>query len=238
MKGIVFDLDNTLYDRYGTISEFLTQGWDRAKKYINPAYTLEMAIDHVLHTESVYVHNGDWTGVYEALVKENFFNSDNVPEYKKVSNFAARGFETIGVNFPGIHEFLDELKNRGYKLAILTNAADVVYQNKKLGTLNIRHHFDEIVISGEYAEMMTGNPKHEDYRKPNANIFLYTAQKLGIDPSELYYVGDSPRCDIMGAINGGYTPIWVRSRSPWSVDNKYYPELVVDNVIEIFDIVK
>ncbi len=238
MKGIVFDLDNTLYDRYGTISEFLTQGWDRAKKYINPAYTLEMAIDHLLHTESLYVHHGDWSGVYDRLIKEHFFNRDNIPEYQKFSDFAARGFENVGVNFPGIHEFLDELKKRGYKLAILTNAADDKYQNIKLNTLGIRHHFDEIVISGEYARMMTGDPKHEDYKKPNASIFLYTAKKLGIDPSELYYVGDNPKYDVMGAYNGGYTPIWVRSRSPWSLENKYIPELIVDNVIDILDIVK
>ncbi len=237
MKGIVFDLDNTLYDRYGTIGEFITRDWERVKKYINPAYSLEMALDHLFHTEAVYVHNGDWPGVYDALIRENFFNADNIPEYQKFSAFAGHGFETVGVNFDGIHEFLDELKNRGYKLAILTNAAKVDYQNKKLNTLNIRHHFDEIVISGEYSEMMCGEPKNEKYCKPNASIFLYTAKKLGLDPSELYYVGDNPRCDILGAINGGYTPIWVRSRSPWSIDNKYYPELVVDNVIDILDIV-
>lgn len=237
MKGIVFDLDNTLYDRYATISGIIKQGWDRAKKYINPAYTLEMATDHALHTESVYIHNGDWVGVYEALIKENFFNNDNIPDYKKFSDFAARGFETVGVNFPGIHEFLDELKNRGYKIALLTNAANVEYQNKKLNTLNIRHHFDEIVISGEYAMMMSGDPKNPEYIKPSASVFLYMAEKLGIDPSELYYVGDSPRCDIMGAYNGGYKPIWIRARSPWSIDNKYMPELVVDNVIDILNIV-
>ena len=84
---------------------------------------------------------------------------------------------------------------------------------------------------------MTGDPKHPDYKKPNASIFHYTAKKLGIDPSELYYVGDNPKYDVIGAYNGGYTPIWVRSRSPWSIDNKYMPKLIVDNVIDILDIV-
>ncbi len=237
MKGIVFDLDNTLYDRYATIGEFVTRDWDRVKKYINPAYNLEMAIEHILHTESVYVHNGDWFGVYEALVREHFFNSDNIPTYKKFEDFGKHGFETVGVNFDGIHKFLDELKNRGYIIAILTNASLADYQNQKLDNLNIRHYFDEIVISGEYSTMMCGEPKNPEFCKPNASIFLYMAQKLGIDPSELYYVGDNPRCDVMGAINGGYTPIWVRSRSPWSIDNKYMPELIVDNVIDILKIV-
>ncbi len=237
MKGIAFDLDNTLYDRYATIGSFVTSGWDRAKKYINPAYDLDMALQHLFHTESVYVHNGDWPGVYEALVRENFFNSDNIPDYQKFSGFAANGFRTVGVNFEGIHEFLQELKDRGYKLAILTNAANVEYQNKKMNTLNIRQYFDVVVISGEYSMQMCGCDNNNDYRKPNPSIFLHTAKKMGLEPSEIYYVGDSPRCDIMGAINSGFKPIWVRSRSPWSIDNKYMPELVVDNVIDILDIV-
>lgn len=237
MKGIAFDLDNTLYDRYATIGGFISRDWERVKKYINPAYSLEAALDHLFHTESVYVHNGDWPGVYDALLKESFFNADNIPPYDKVADFARHGFETVGINFDGIHEFLQELKNRGYKLAVLTNAALTDYQNRKFDLLGIRQYFDEVVISGEYSTMMCGEPKNSDYCKPNASIFLYTAQKLGLDPSELYYVGDNPRCDILGAINGGYTPIWVRSRSPWSIDNKYMPELIVDNVIDILDIV-
>jgi len=237
MKGIAFDLDNTLYDRYATICGFVSRDWDRVKKYINPSYTLEAALDHLCHTESVYVHHGDWSGVYDALIRENFFNADNIPPYQKYADFGRQGFETVGVNFDGIHEFLQELKNRGYKLAVLTNAALVDYQNKKFDLLGIRQYFDEVVISGEFSQMMCGDSNNPEYKKPNASIFLHTAERMGLEPSEIYYVGDNPKCDILGAINGGFKPIWVRSRSPWSIDNKYMPELVVDNVIDILDIV-
>lgn len=234
MKGIVFDLDNTLYDRYATISAMIERGWDRARPYINPGYHLKKACEHVCHTEALYI---DWHDCYLHLIDEHFFNADNIPDYEKFHSFAFEGFMTVGINFEGIHEFLDELKARGYKLAILTNAGDVVYQQAKFDLLKISHHFDQILVSGAYSTEMCGDPKDKRYIKPQPQIFLHMAELLGEKPQDLYYVGDNPVNDVMGAWNSGYVPIWVRSRSPWNIENKYMPKLCVDNVMEILDII-
>lgn len=236
MKGFVFDLDNTLYDRYGTIREFMMRGKDRIMPYINPAYDIEKAIDHVLHTEPLYI-SGGWEDVYAHLADEHFFNADNTPTFEKVRDFAKKGFTDIAVPFDGVPEFLAELKSRGYTVALLTNSSDVPYQYAKLSNLGLTDSFDKIVVSGAFAELMCGDITNREYEKPDPRIFLYTAKELGIDPSELYYVGDSPVCDMMGALNGGYTPIWVRSRSPWIIENKYMPRLCVDNVKDILDLI-
>ena len=236
MKGFVFDLDNTLYDRYGTIEAFMRAGEKRMMPYVNPAYDIEKAIGHVLHSEPLFIHNG-WEALYPELVKECFFNSDNTPTYAQFQKFAKQGFTDFAVAFEGIPEFLAELKAKGYAVALLTNAGDVKYQLNKLRLLGLENCFDKIVVSGEYAKLMCGDEKNREYEKPDPRVFLYMAGLLGIDPSELYYVGDNAKNDVMGAYNSGYTPIWVRSRSPWTLDNKYIPDICVDNVKEILDII-
>lgn len=235
MKGIVFDLDNTLYDRYATIRAFMEAGYSRIKPFINPGYDFEKAYEHVCHTESLFVCDG-WKPVYNHLLEEHFFNADNIPSYEKFHHFTLEGFYHYAIGFDGIHEFLDELKMRGYQLAILTNMANNTdLQHVKLELLDLKKYFDVIVISGEYSKLMCGDAENRLYAKPNPLVFQYTAEQLGMEPSDLYYVGDNPKNDVMGAYNSGYTPIWVRSRSPWLLENKYIPKICVDNVKEILD---
>lgn len=236
MKGFVFDLDNTLYDRYGTIEAFMRAGEQKIMPYINPAYNIDKAIDHVFHTESLYVQYG-WESVYVHLREEHFFNEAKTPQFGKFQKFAKQGFTDFAVPFDGIPEFLRELKNRGYAVALLTNAHDIRYQENKLKMLGLTDSFDKVVISGEFAKLMCGDEKNTEYSKPDPRIFLYTAKELGIDPSELYYVGDNPVYDVVGAVNSGFVPIWVRSRSPWVIENKYLPDICVDNVKEILDLI-
>lgn len=232
MKGFVFDLDNTLYDRYGTIEAFMRAYEKQMMPYVNPAYDIEKAITHVLHTEPLFMHIG-WKAIYTELVHESFFNSDNTPPYSKFQLFAKRGFTEFAVKFDGIPEFLQELKDRGYTVALLTNADDVKYQYNKLDLLGLRDCFDKIIISGEYAKLVCGDEKNREYEKPDTRIFKYAAAQLNADPSELYYVGDNAINDVMGACNSGFVPIWVRSRSPWVIDNKYMPKICVDHVLDI-----
>ena len=124
-------------------------------------------------------------------------------------------------------------KSTGVTVALLTNADDVKYQYNKLDLLGLRDCFDRIIISGEYAKLVCGDEKNREYEKPDTRIFKYAAAQLNADPSELYYVGDNAINDIMGACNSGFVPIWVRSRSPWVIDNKYMPKICVDHVLDI-----
>lgn len=223
MKGFVFDLDNTLFDRYATLSKVMENGYNRAKKYINPAYDLQMATDHLCHTEALYVHLG-WQEIYEALIDEHFFDADNTPDYKKASKFIADGFMETAINHPFTFDVLKKLRECGYKLAILTNNDNYEMQKRKIELLGIADLFDEIVVSGELSLKMSGHTQDNKYFKPQPAIFEYTANLLGEKPTDLYYVGDNPRMDVIGAYNGGYIPVWIKSRSPWSLPNDLMPE--------------
>ena len=80
----------------------------------------------------------------------------------------------------GLHDFLKLLKEKDIKVAIATGANEA---NRKfvLQKLDLIHTFDEIVGSEEI--------KHG---KPEPDIFLATAEKLGISPEKCIVFEDAP----------------------------------------------
>ncbi len=232
MKGFVFDLDNTLFDRYGTITKIICENFERIRPFINPAYEAEDAAKHLCAAECVYLADGpDWTRIYNTLVAEHFFNKDNIPEKQRCFDFILENFCKTSVNFPFTEALLTTLRNKGYKLGIITNGRKGI-QNAKLDNLGLRPFFDAIITAGDYAEMMCGDETNRDYYKPNASIFEYMASLLGEKPQDLYYVGDNPVNDVLASQKAGYVPVWVRSRSPWPLENSLMP-LTVKDVSEL-----
>ena len=187
MKGFVFDLDNTLYDRYATIAAFLKADWERALPYINPAYDYQKAISHLCHTEALFVQKG-WKNVYEHLVAESFFHPNNVPDYQKVRRFALDGFGSVAVKFPYTEDVLKAIKAKGYQVALLSNDDDLEYQLGKMDKVGITQYFDPIVVAGELSMQMCGEMHNKEYFKPNKAIFLHTA-KLPIPSAGAVYRG-------------------------------------------------
>lgn len=237
MKGFVFDLDNTLYDRYGTIEAFLAAYWDEFRLWVNPAYSLDRATEHMCRTEALFIFEDGWKSWYDHLVLENFFDHRNTPDYPAFNDFLRKGFGSYALNFPFTANVLTKLREAGFKLGILTNASDTVFQKRKLELLGISQYFDAIVISGEYAQRDCGDTYANEYYKPHPKPFLYAAELLGIEAKELYYVGDNPVADVQGAINSGFTPVWIKSRSPWTRSDIPMPRLSFDSIESLTELI-
>ena len=97
---------------------------------------------------------------------------------------------------PGIHELLDFLKERGIKTAIATSSPlerTVLY----LGSVGLQNSFDELV-SGYMVEK----------GKPEPDIYLYAAEKLGVAPGNCMVLEDSP-AGILAAHRAGCLPVMV-----------------------------
>ena len=228
MRGFVFDLDNTLFDRYGTIRALMMNESEHIVPYLNASYDIERAVCHAIHTESLYICGG-WEGVYDALCREHFFNAENMPEYKKFADFVRRCFEKYAVPFPFTVRLLENLKSAGYKLGIITNG-DGKLQRRKIELLKFGGFFDEIIVSGEFADKMCGDERNFDYWKPNRIIFDEMARRLNVPANELYYVGDNPLNDVRGCAAAGFVPVWIKSLSPWPYGSCEMPEYSFDNI--------
>lgn len=228
MRGFVFDLDNTLFDRYGTIRTLMLNESERIIPYINVSYDIERAIEHVIHTEPLYILGG-WEGVYEALCREHFFKAENTPKYEKVADFVRECFKKYAVPFPFTIRLLEDLRTAGYKLGIITNGDDK-FQRRKIEMLGFGELFDEILTSGEFAEHMCGDERNYDYWKPNPRIFDEMARRLNIPADKLYYVGDNPLNDVRACRAAGYVPVWIKSLSPWPYSLEEMPEHSFDSI--------
>lgn len=48
-----------------------------------------------------------------------------------------------------------------------------------------------------------------ELRKPRPEGFWHACERLGVEPADLVYVGDSYRCDVEGGLAAGVRPVWV-----------------------------
>lgn len=222
MRGFVFDLDNTLFDRYATIRKIMETNWAKLKPYINIAYDLERAYSHFIHTEALFIIEGKWEVVYDHLLTEHFFNAANTPDCAMFRAFIVDNFFKTAVPFDYAKQLLSDIHAAGYKLGIITNGHPEL-QYSKIKILGYDNIFDEIIVSGEFAQTMCGDYKNFDYWKPGRAIFDEMSARLNIPAGELYYVGDNPKNDVSGAENAGYVPVWIMSNGPWPYENEKVP---------------
>lgn len=151
------------------------------------------------------------------------------PEYRRSA--WTRGLAALGVDDPALgaelaelfpakrrslplvyeetFEVLQDLRDGGYKLLLLTNGSPDLQQEKLDGVPEIADYFDEIVISGNFGE-----------GKPSPRLFQHAMDKLGIAAGEGVMVGDKLTTDIQGANGVGMTSVWInRHRTQLSGDN-------------------
>lgn len=221
IKAVVFDLDHTLFDRYGTIRAVVPSF--REKFNINEAVTDEFFTQELIWADKHYVHNG-WKEILAHLVKCGIFK--DVPEYDEYEAFLISCFKKVAVKFPFANPTLQKIREMGYKTGLITNS-DPHVQERKLELLGLYPYLDEIIISGA-----------TPYRKPQKEIFQLMADKLGISTGEMMFVGDHPVCDVDGSRNAGCVPVWVKTTGTWIFPEIEKPELQVETVEEIPAILK
>ena len=108
-------------------------------------------------------------------------------------NAAAPGMPT-----EGIKDFLGYLKNKGIRTGVISNisyASSVVAE--RINRLLPENTFEFIITSSNYI-----------FRKPNKRIFDLALEKAGLEPDEVWYIGDQYECDVKGALNACLLPIW------------------------------
>ena len=108
-------------------------------------------------------------------------------------NAAAPGMPTAGIK-----DFLGYLKNKGIRTGVISNisyASSVVAE--RINRLLPENSFEFIITSSNYI-----------FRKPNKRIFDLALEKAGLEPDEVWYIGDQYECDVKGALNAGLLPIW------------------------------
>lgn len=219
IKGIIFDLDHTLFDRYATMRAALPIMYKKLGEFIPHTLSQEKFISGVINGDKKYIHL-NWEVALEKLIENNVF-LPNITCKTFIDCLENDCWPTAAVNFPFIDDTLEALKSKGYKLGIITNG-NLATQKRKVDMLGIGHYFDEIVFCGALEQ-----------QKPHLLPFEEMSSRIGISAKELMYVGDHPLNDVAASQKAGYTPVWVRTTGYWIFSEIKHPEFEVDTIAEI-----
>ena len=98
----------------------------------------------------------------------------------------------------GIFGVLDTLERNQIKTGILSNTAMTGrVLEEELAKHNLAHRFSFLISSADYG-----------FRKPHYRIFQVAVRKMGLEPQDIWFVGDKLEYDIKGAIDAGLQPVW------------------------------
>ena len=126
--------------------------------------------------------------------------------------------------YPEHHtEVLLYLKEKGYRLSVVSNFDHAPTARELLRKFGIADFFEHTVISEEVG-----------WRKPHRKIFEFALASLGENPSEVIFIGDNPEADIMGSSDCGIDSVWVKRREQFT---QVKPKFTIKNLEDLKEII-
>ena len=183
IKGVVFDLDNTLLD-------FMKMKQVAVRSAIRGMIEAGLEIDEKKSFEDIitlYEKIG-WENqkVFDVFLENSIGHVDN--------KFLAAGIvayrrarEANLLAYPNVNKTLIELTKLGMKLAVVSDAPSREAW-MRIYYLNLYHFFDAVITFDDSGE-----------RKPSAIPFEMALKKLGLEPQSSLMIGDWPERDVVGA---------------------------------------
>ena len=126
------------------------------------------------------------------------------------------------------HATLAELKQKDYRLCIISNASNTEDLNNLVDNANLRQYFDHIIISAE-----------ERIRKPDRRIYEKALAVMQSTPAESLMVGDTLTADVLGAQKVGIRAAWITRRARRPDNSRVKKEIKPDfEISELSDLLK
>jgi putative hydrolase of the HAD superfamily len=192
-KHLFFDLDRTLWDFDKNSKQALIQLFSDARLIDSPVSFEDFHNHYIQVNSDLWQAYGKKEITKEHLRNERFrktLEKWKLHDDKLVSHFSD-GYVEISpkqtILFPNTIETLEELKQNGYAMHIITNGFKEV-QFIKLENCKLRSYFDVIVCSEEIG-----------INKPAPEIFNYSMNKASTNPQNSTMIGDDYEVDILGA---------------------------------------
>lgn len=195
ISAVLFDLDETLHDRAGSLTSFLC---DQHRHWF--ATRVDLA---------TFVTEFQTLDAHGSLPKSQLYPRllavlgivDLDPE--SLAEAYDCDFSRHARRMEGAGELLAMLRERGMRLGIVSNGR-TEFQNRVIDALGFLDAVDVILIS-----------EAEQLRKPDPRLFHRAAARLGVAAEHCLFVGDNPHADILGAMAVGMQAVWFPRGLAW-----------------------
>ena len=202
MKAVCFDLDGTICDLWEgegnariKLIDILSERTERARNEVSKLYDTKWA--------NIKMEYMSWVakGLDEADLREKHLN--DVFEIlgledgaRELAEFHCKTTMDGIIIYPDAIRVLESIGEK-HRLCMITNGPPD-WQREKLEKLNISEYFEEIIVSGEIG-----------HHKPSPKIFNEMTRRMAVEPSEIIYIGNDYRKDIVVANGVGWKTAWV-----------------------------
>lgn len=233
-KAIFFDLDSTIITwpvPYDTAWETLCRRYASEVDDINPERLIEVFNEmrrwYWSDPERFRKGRLNLIEARREIIRMSFsrLKLNNMTLADKIADdYSADRHETVTL-VPKAIETLENLRNTGLKLAMITNGGSEM-QRPKIEKFKLAPYFDNILIEGEFG-----------YGKPDERVFLHTMQKLNVSAADAWMVGDDLEFDIAPCRPLGIYSLWVDARGKGlPAKNGARPDRIIRSIAEIPDL--
>ena len=205
MRGIVFDIDDTLYCRQDMLviaaEQVLGVKVSNWPEFVNIFY--EKSEINMAELESGEISTRDING----WRYNETFRLLGLPYKPEDGGRAADAYLELQSHMALSSDMIKSLDlfaaDPDTKLAILT-AGETSHQLNKVVMLGLDKWFDRanVIVTGDVG-----------FSKPDVRLFKLMEERLDLSPLDLWMVGDNYDKDITGAIDSGWHSIWINRRN-------------------------
>ena len=217
IKAIIFDAYGTLFDVNSAAEkckEKIGKNWEGFANYWRTTQ-----LEYTWLRSLMKRHKDFWEITEDSLNKsmkvfniEPSMKNDLLDLYKALSSY------------PEVKETLNKLKEKNYKLAILSNGTPSLL-NRLVSNNNLENIFDDIFSIEEVGIF-----------KPDSKVYDIPIQKYKIQKEEIAFLSANT-WDVSGGGNFGYNSIWVNRNNSIFDNLDYSPKNQVKNLSQLLDII-
>lgn len=227
IKAVCFDLDDTICDLWegektarSKLLEIITERTGRNREEIAEVYDSEW--DKVKQEYMNWVAKGLDEADLREMHMNNLFKVLSLDSgARELAELHCRTTMDDIYIYPDARTVLDKLKEK-YRLCMITNGPPA-WQREKIRKLGIEGYFEEIIVSGEIG-----------HHKPDPKIFQEMTNRTGVPPSEIIYIGNDYRKDILGAKASGWHTAWVKRME--EARDETVPSHIINELSDLLDI--
>jgi len=217
VKAIIFDAYGTLFDVNSAAKKCKGKIGDKWEGFAN--YWRTTQLEYTWLRSLMNRHKDFWQVTEDSLDKSMKAFKIDISMRSELLDL----YKTLSI-FPEVKEVLNNLKEKNYKLAILSNGTPALL-NQLVKNNNLDSIFDDIFSIEEVGIF-----------KPSSKVYDIPIKKYQIQKNDVVFLSANT-WDISGGGNYGYNTVWL-NRNNNTFDNlDYKPQNQVKDLSELLDII-